>query len=199
MTNRNLIAWVLGAAGIGYLLYSQRSTVAAGAADVVQSGVEDVTAAVSGWKTVNNGPQWVPVINAAESQFGIPTDLLARMAYQESRFRTDNITGTNASPAGALGILQLEPAYFSTVRVPIPFTDSDTAAQIQQAAQEIVRLANYYNGDWGLALAAYNDGEGNINKYLAAPAGTIKLPTETVNYVSQVLTDVPVTGATLLA
>jgi soluble lytic murein transglycosylase-like protein len=51
-------------------------------------------------------------------------------------------------------------------------------------------------GDWGLAVAAYNDGQGNVNKYLA---GTRALPAETLAYVSDVLSDVPVSGATLPA
>jgi soluble lytic murein transglycosylase-like protein len=191
MSNSNL-PWVLGGAALVGLLLWQRKPVE----DVVQSGVEDVAAALRGWETVNDGPVWVPVIRAAEAQFGIPTDLLARMAYQESRFRPEVIDGTKASPAGALGILQMMPHWFSTVRVPRPFTAADTNAQIQQAAQELVRLVNYYSGDWGLALAAYNDGQANIDNYLG---GTHTLKPETINYVSQVLADVPVTGATIPA
>ncbi len=151
-------------------------------------------AAVSGWQTVNDGPQWVPVIQAAEMQQGIPQNLLARMAYQESHFRTDIIDGTKASSAGALGILQMMPI-FSTVNVPRPFTVQDTGAQIQQAAGELSRLYGVF-GDWALALAGYNDGQGNVQKYLA---GNRALPAETLNYVSDVLADVPVPGAGMLA
>ncbi len=152
-------------------------------------------AAVSGWQTVGDGPQWVPVIQVAEVQNNIPQNLLARMAYQESHFRPDIIDGTKASSAGALGILQLMPKIFSTAAVPRPFTPQDTGAQIQQAAGELSRLFGVF-GDWALALAAYNDGQGNVNKYLA---GTRALPAETLNYVSEVLADVPVPGAGMLA
>lgn len=159
----------------------------------VQQGVEDVQAALSGWQSINQGPVWVPVLHVAESQWGIPADLLARVAYQESHFRSDVIDGTTASPAGALGLLQLMPAYFASVRVSRPFTPDDTGAQIQEAAQELARLYAYYQ-DWGLALAAYNDGERNVDKYLAK---TRALPQETINYVSQVLADVPISGASV--
>lgn len=152
-------------------------------------------AAVSGWQTVNDGPLWVPLIQSAEQQRGIPQNLLARMAYQESHFRTNIIDGTHASPAGALGILQLMPQYFATVRVPLPFTAQDTGAQIQQAAGELARLFGVF-GDWALALAAYNDGQGNVQAYIA---GNRALPAETLNYVSDVLADVPVPGAGMLA
>jgi soluble lytic murein transglycosylase-like protein len=188
MNNRTLAA-LTGMGIVAYLLYSQRQTVTSS----LQSAAEEVQAAVSGWKNVNAGPQWVPVLNAAEAQFGIPADLLARMAYQESAFRPEYISGSKASSAGALGIMQLEPAYFSTVRVPVPFTDSDTAAQIQQAAQELARLYGVFS-DWGLAVGAYNDGQGNMSAYLS---GTKTLPDETIKYVSQVLSDVPVAGATI--
>jgi soluble lytic murein transglycosylase-like protein len=154
-----------------------------------------VTAAIAGWKNVQAGPTWVPVLNSAEQQFGIPPDLLARMAYQESHFRPEIIDGTKASPAGALGLMQLMPQYFNTVRVAVPFQPADTVAQIQQAAQLLVGLMNHFN-DWTLAVAAYNDGQGNIDQYVA---GTRALPAETSNYVADVLADVPLNGATLPA
>lgn len=191
MSSKASWIWIAGGGALAWLLYSQRQAVAG----AVESGVDTVQAAVSGWQTVNDGPQWVPVIQVAEIQAGIPQNLLARMAYQESHFRTGIIDGTQASPAGALGILQLMPQYFATVRVPRPFTVQDTGAQIQQAAGELSRLYGVF-GDWALALAGYNDGQGNVQAYLA---GTRALPAETLNYVSDVLADVPVPGAGMLA
>ncbi len=194
MEARTVLWWALGGAGLLWLV-SQRDSVQSAVENAVESGVDTVQAAVSGWQTVRDGPQWVPVINAAENQAGIPANLLARMAYQESHFRPEIIDGTLASPAGALGILQLMPRYFSSVQVPRPFSLQDTAAQIQEAAGELVRLYAHYR-DWGLALAGYNYGQGNVDSYVA---GNRALPAETLNYVSQVLTDVPVSGATIPA
>lgn len=188
MTQRNTLLWVLGGAGVLWLL-SQRDQVAG----AVEWGADTVQAAVSGWQTVKQGPQWVPVLNVAENQNGIPSNLLARVAYQESHFRPEIIDGSMPSSAGALGILQLMPHYFSTVRVPRPFSPQDTAAQIQQAADELARLYRHYQ-DWGLALAGYNDGQGNVDSYLA---GNRDLPAKTVSYVSEVLADVPVSGASI--
>jgi len=176
---------------VGALVYLNRQQ----AGDLIATGAEDVQAAVQGWKTVKDGPTWVPVLNSAEQQYGIPPDLLARMAYQESHFRPEIIDGTTASPAGALGLMQLIPRYFDSVRVPRPFTPADTTAQIQQAAQLLVALMNHYN-DWALAVAAYNDGQGNIDRYVA---GTRPLPEETSSYVADVLADVPVPGGGLNA
>lgn len=198
MRGGNSWAWLVGAAGIAYLLYADRQqagTVLQSGISAAETGVDDVTAAIAGWKQVQAGPQWVPVINAAEMQYGIPTDLLARMAYQESHFRPSIIDGTTASPAGALGILQLMPQYFNTVQRPIPFSTQDTADQINQAAGQLLGLMNHFN-DWGLAVAAYNDGQGNVDKYVA---GTRPLPAETSTYVADVLADVPLNGATVPA
>jgi membrane-bound lytic murein transglycosylase MltF len=179
-----VVAWVI------YQLQARGTTdsaVDSSAAGLAQSGVEDVQAAIAGWQTVGEGPTWVPVLNQAEQQLGIPTNLLARVAYQESHFRADIITGETVSPAGALGLMQLEPAYFSTVQVAVPFQASDTEAQITQAGQDLLQQYNQFH-DWGLALAAYNDGGGNISAYLA---GTHTLPAETTTYVAEILTDVP--------
>lgn len=149
-----------------------------------------MTAALSGWKAVQQGPRWLSALNAAETRYGLPPDLLARVAYQESHFRPDIITGTKVSPAGALGLMQLEPAYFPSVRVQRPYSDSDTLAQIDEAARELQRLYGHFT-DWQLSVAAYNDGQGNVDKYVA---GTRPLPSETNTYVAQVFADVPVSA-----
>lgn len=179
------VLW-LGAAIAAVLLYTQRQSVTTG----VQSVSEDIQAAVSGWKAVGDGPTWVPVLNAAETAHGIPQDLLARMAYQESRFRPDVIDGTTVSPAGALGLMQLMPQWFTTVQGARPFTPDVTRQQIDQAAQLLAGLFTHF-GDWTLAVAAYNDGQGNVDQYVA---GNRPLPAETQAYVSQVTADVPLPG-----
>jgi soluble lytic murein transglycosylase-like protein len=171
--------WVLLAGAVGVLVWQYQNI-----GDAVQ-------AATCGWEGVEEGPTWVPVINQSEVANSIPTNLLARMAYQESHFRQDIIDGTTASSAGALGILQLMPQYFSTVQVATPFSTSDTVAQIQQAAQQLASLYDEFS-DWTLAVAAYNAGATTIKNYVA---GTGSLPAETSAYVADVIADVPVSGA----
>lgn len=174
-----LFFWLLVASAAGVLIW-QRQTIG-----------DAVTAAICGWAGVEQGPVWVPVINQAESAAGIPANLLARMAYQESHFRPDVIDGTTASSAGALGILQLMPQYFDTVQVATPFSTSDTVAQITQAAQQLATLYGTFS-DWTLAVAGYNAGAGTVTKYIN---GTGALPSETQAYVADVIADVPVPGA----
>jgi soluble lytic murein transglycosylase-like protein len=179
------IALLVLLAGLGLIAYALSSSQGATA---VESVASDVEAAVQGWQNVNEGPTWVPVINQTETSLGIPANLLARMAFQESSFLPDVIDGTVPSSAGALGILQLMPQYNTSVQVPVPFSTSDTQAQITQAGQDLLSLYNQFN-DWGVAVAAYNAGAGTIAAVLA---GTQSMPSETSNYVADILADVPV-------
>lgn len=168
---------------VGLYLYLNRNA--------VESAGAEAEGYLVGWQNVESGPQWIPVINQTETALGIPSNLLARMAYEESHFIPGIIDGSTPSSAGALGILQLEPAYFNTVTVPVPFTTQDTVNQIQQAGAYLMQLYAQF-GNWGDALAAYNDGPTNIEGVLN---GTLALPAQTQAYVSDILADVPVQAA----
>jgi soluble lytic murein transglycosylase-like protein len=150
--------------------------------------------ALASWQQSANAQKWAPVLAAAEQANGLPTNLLARQAYAESAYKQSVIDGTQPSPAGALGILQLMPQYFDTVQRPTPFSDQDTTDQINQAAgqmaglyQQLLSLAQSTGANpWALALAGYNAGAGNVQKYGGVPPFT-----ETQNYVAGILADVP--------
>lgn len=148
-----------------------------------------LVSATVGWANAGDGPIWMPALNAAEVQYGIPINLLARIAYQESHFRTDVISGATASPAGALGLMQLMPQFHTSVRVPRPFQTSDTLAQIQQAAQDLLTDYNALQ-DWSQAVAAYNAGLATIQNGTASAANVAA----TAKYVAQILADVPVSS-----
>ena len=62
------------------------------------------------------------------------------------------------------------------------------------SAQYLKFLANRYNGNWELAMAAYNSGEGNVDRAVARAGGVLNfwaaypyLPRETKNYVPNIL------------
>lgn len=135
------------------------------------------------WKTEGDAATYLPTLEDAERAHGIPTDLLSRIAYQESHWRADIVSGTTRSPAGAVGLMQLMPQDFPGAGVAWP-TDVQTAAKL------LSRLYAHFQ-DWQLAVAAYNDGQGNIQAYLD---GSRTLPTETALYVKNVIADVPVAG-----
>lgn len=116
-------------------------------------------------------------IAATETALGIPVGLLARIAQQESHFRPDIISGQTRSSAGAVGLMQLMPNVFKGAASMTP------EQQIAVAGAEIKRLHSVF-GDWATAVAAYNDGQGNIRKVLA---GKKSLPGETRDYMAHVL------------
>jgi soluble lytic murein transglycosylase-like protein len=137
------------------------------------------------WTPPEAAKPYLNEIMAAEYQNGMPKYLLARLLYQESRYRQDIITGEVKSSAGAVGIAQIVPRWHPTVN-PL-----NVAESISYAAAYLTRLKNQF-GDWKTALAAYNWGQGNVNlamkehgyKWLA------NAPTETQNYVKQIWADV---------
>lgn len=180
----------LGVAGAAYWIWTQyQQSQASGAppsdaTSFLNNPVAAVTELVTPWKSAGQAAQWLGPLAAAEQAYGIPTDLLARIAYQESRFRQDIIDGTTPSSAGALGMMQLMPN-FSSVQVPIPFGPDDTAAQIEQAAQYLAAQYARFK-DWKLAAAAYNAGPGNVAKYGGIPPFPV-----TQDYVAQIAANVP--------
>lgn len=132
-----------------------------------QAAASDVEAATMGWKNAGSGPTWIPILNQAEAQYGLPADILAATAYQESSFIENVIRGLTPSSDGlSLGILQLQTQYFPLLvgpSVPVPYTDQNVSDQINAAAQ--VFATNYETlGNWEQTIAAYNQGLAGVQR-----------------------------------
>lgn len=123
----------------------------------------------------------------AEQRYGLPTGLLGRVAWQESRFRPDIIRGETVSSAGAVGLMQIVPRWHPEV------DPTDPIASIDYAAQYLRRLYDRF-GDWQQALAAYNWGPTNLAMALKSEGRQWRqaLPRETQNYITDISRDVPV-------
>ena len=122
----------------------------------------------------NSGTNLQSLFTEASKRYGVSLDLLRAIAKTESNFNP-NAT----SSAGAMGIMQLMPGTAAGLGV----TDAyDPEQNIMGGAKLIRQLLNDYNGKTELALAAYNAGSGNVNKY-----GGIPPFTETQNYVKAVM------------
>lgn len=131
------------------------------------------------WTPPKEAEIYLPAIDAASAEFDLPENLLARVAYQESRFRPDIIEGETVSSAGAMGIMQIVPKWHPDVDPLDPFES------IQYAAKYLRTLYNRF-GNWKQALAAYNYGQGNVSK---RPKFT-QWPLETRNYVTEIGGDI---------
>jgi soluble lytic murein transglycosylase-like protein len=114
------------------------------------------------------------IFKKASDTYGVSEDLLKAVAKAESNFNTNS-----TSSAGAMGVMQLMPSTAAQLGV----TDAYDAEQnIMGGAKLLSQLLNKYDGDTSLALAAYNAGSGNVDKY-----GGIPPFTETQNYVNKIL------------
>ncbi|UPJ40792.1 lytic transglycosylase domain-containing protein [Bradyrhizobium sp. 40] len=107
---------------------------------------------------------------AAEAS-GIPVPFFARLIWQESRFKSNEV-----SQAGAQGVAQFMPKTAAEVGLDDPF---DAMKALPASAKFLRKLRDDF-GNLGLAAAAYNAGPGRIQKWLAKES---ELPRETRDYV----------------
>lgn len=129
------------------------------------------------------GAAYKNMLRAAEIKNGIPQNMLARLAWQESRFREDIISGRTVSRAGAVGIMQIVPRWHPGVNALNP------SAAIDYAGAFLASLHKKF-GSWELALKSYNWGAGNVSAWLR---GEKTQPVETQLYSSQILSDLGMT------
>ncbi len=85
---------------------------------------------------------------------------------------------TAVSPAGAQGLMQLMPATAADLGVKDSF---DPAENIAGGSRYLSQLLHKYAGDLDRTLAAYNWGQGNVDRH-----GLEKMPSETRNYLARV-------------
>jgi soluble lytic murein transglycosylase len=128
------------------------------------------------------------------------TTIIHAIARQESQFDKAAV-----SHAGARGLMQLMPGTAREQAGKIglsydaPSLTTDTGYNIQLGSGYFQRMLSYYGGNYPLAVAAYNAGPGNVNKWIRAN-GDPRLPGsdivrwieeipiyETRNYVQRVL------------
>lgn len=114
------------------------------------------------------------IFEEAAQTFGVSVNLLTAIARAESNFNASAV-----SSAGAVGIMQLMPETAASLGVTNSYDAKDN---IMGGAKYIAQLLEKYSGNTSLALAAYNAGSGNVDKY-----GGIPPFTETQNYVKKVL------------
>jgi len=114
-------------------------------------------------------------ISQAASRFRLDPALVRAVVHVESGFNPKA-----RSDKGASGLMQLMPATARQWGVTAPH---DARQNITGGSQHLAHLLSRYNGNTPLALAAYNAGEGAVNRY-----GGIPPYRETIDYAAKVMT-----------
>lgn len=127
-----------------------------------------------------------PMMGKLEAMYNLPSGLLRSVAITESGGNKFAVSG-----AGAQGMFQFMPG---TARdMGLRGNDVfDPIKSAEAAARYLSMLLQKNGGDLGKALASYNWGIGNVQKY-----GMALMPQETRQYIPKVLSNMPGAGATL--
>lgn len=107
-------------------------------------------------------------------QYGVDPTLVRAVIHAESAFNPDAV-----SSAGAGGLMQLMPQTAARFGVADRFNPKENIAG---GVAYLAFLLDLFHGDRQLAVAAYNAGEGAVQKYSGVPPYN-----ETQNYVTRVL------------
>lgn len=124
-----------------------------------------------------------PHLQKAAEKTGVDYDLIKAVIAVESGFDAEAV-----SPKGAVGLMQLMPATAERFGVAANKNRSmqqqlsDPAVNIPAGARYLSYLMNLFPGRLDLVLAAYNAGEGAVNKY----GKSVPPYKETLNYVKAV-------------
>lgn len=123
-------------------------------------------------------PQQVgDIVSDAEQRFGIPAGLLGAVISKESSGNANAMSGK-----GAIGLTQVMPNTARGMGYDPEELKRNPAMQVEAGARYLKQMIDAHDGNVSAALAAYNWGPGNVQKYLRGEK--TQVPTETVNYVN---------------
>ena len=154
-------------------LENSQNTSQTGTTGADTSGISAAQTTASSANSYTSG-ELDSIFEEAANSYGVSSIILKSIAKAESGFNPSAV-----SNAGAVGIMQLMPSTAAALGVSNSY---DARENIMGGAKYISQLLSNYQGNISLALAAYNAGSANVDKY-----GGIPPFTETQNYVKKVL------------
>lgn len=128
------------------------------------------------WEMFDEKPE--ELIKQSAKKYGVDPKFVRAVAKTESNFNPKAIGPPTRTGERAQGVMQLMPATSKRLGVKDPL---DATQNIDAGAQELARLDAKYKGDKTKAAAAYNAGEGAVDK----SGGVPDIP-ETKDYVQKV-------------
>lgn len=142
--------------------------------DLAEQGRSQVAHASLATRAVQLAPQ----VDAVAQRYDIDPLLLHAIAYVESRHNANAV-----SHAGARGLMQVMPATGRRFGVTSPGALSHAGTNLEVSATYLKNLQERFGNDLTLILAAYNAGEGAVEKY----GRRVPPYAETRDYVQKVL------------
>lgn len=113
------------------------------------------------------------MVDRVAGEQGVEGPLVHSVIRAESNYNPNAV-----SPKGALGLMQLIPATAKRFGVSDVF---DAQQNVEGGVRYLRFLLDYYEGDYAKAIAAYNAGEGAVDKFNGVPPYA-----ETRSYLSRV-------------
>jgi Rod binding domain-containing protein len=140
----------------------------------VNSNTSDVLVVKPSTQSLNRLSKYEDIINYAADTHGVDKNIIKSVILAESSARENAVSSANAK--GLMQIIDSTADYLGISNV------FDPKENITGGAKYLSELLRRYNGDLEFALAGYNAGPGNVDKYNGIPPFT-----ETQTYVKRVM------------